>query len=106
MDHLGIDDFKANHMEFVNGYSTGRVMPPVMASATKATVDTRICRARKYQPFGFVRIFRQHLGPADAVDRRASGRGLSGLSVKADCVAARLGDLGFEVGKFAADMHR
>jgi HAD superfamily hydrolase (TIGR01490 family) len=37
MDHLGIDDYKANHMEFVNGYSTGRIIPPVMASATKAT---------------------------------------------------------------------
>jgi HAD superfamily hydrolase (TIGR01490 family) len=37
MDHLGMDDFKANHMEFVNGYSTGRIIPPVMASATKAT---------------------------------------------------------------------
>ncbi len=36
MDHLGMDDFKANHMEFVNGYSTGRIIPPVMASATKA----------------------------------------------------------------------
>ena len=36
MDHLGIDDFKANCMEFVNGYSTGRIIPPVMASATKA----------------------------------------------------------------------
>src|SRR5438552_14406164 len=36
MDHLGIDDFKANHMEFVNGYSTGRIIPPIMASATKA----------------------------------------------------------------------
>jgi len=36
MAHLGIDDFKANHMEFVNGYSTGRIIPPVMASATKA----------------------------------------------------------------------
>ncbi len=36
MDHLGIDDYKANHMEFVNGYSTGRIIPPIMASATKA----------------------------------------------------------------------
>ena len=36
MDHLGIDDFKANRLEFVNGYATGRVLPPVMASATKA----------------------------------------------------------------------
>ena len=36
MDHLGIDDYVANRMEFVNGYATGRVLPPVMASATKA----------------------------------------------------------------------
>jgi len=36
MDHLGIDDYKANKLEFVNGYATGRVLPPVMASATKA----------------------------------------------------------------------
>jgi HAD superfamily hydrolase (TIGR01490 family) len=35
-DHLGIDDFVANRLEFVNGYATGRVLPPVMASATKA----------------------------------------------------------------------
>jgi HAD superfamily hydrolase (TIGR01490 family) len=36
MEHLGIDDYKANRLEFVNGYATGRVLPPVMASATKA----------------------------------------------------------------------
>lgn len=35
-EYLGIDEFKANQMEFVNGYSTGRILPPVMASATKA----------------------------------------------------------------------
>jgi HAD superfamily hydrolase (TIGR01490 family) len=36
MDYLGIDDFVANRLEFVNGVATGRVLPPVMASATKA----------------------------------------------------------------------
>jgi HAD superfamily hydrolase (TIGR01490 family) len=36
MDYLGIEDYKANRLEFVNGYATGRVLPPVMASATKA----------------------------------------------------------------------
>jgi HAD superfamily hydrolase (TIGR01490 family) len=36
MDHLGIDEFAANRLEFVNGYATGRLLPPVMASATKA----------------------------------------------------------------------
>lgn len=35
-EYLGIDEYKANRMEFVNGYSTGRILPPVMASATKA----------------------------------------------------------------------
>lgn len=36
MQHLGIDHYKANRLEFVNGYATGRILPPVMASATKA----------------------------------------------------------------------
>ncbi len=36
MTHLGIDDYAANRLEFVNGYATGRLLPPVMASATKA----------------------------------------------------------------------
>lgn len=36
MKHLGIDEYKANRLEFVNGYATGRILPPVMASATKA----------------------------------------------------------------------
>ncbi len=36
MKHLEIDDFVANRLEFVNGIATGRLLPPVMASATKA----------------------------------------------------------------------
>jgi HAD superfamily hydrolase (TIGR01490 family) len=36
MDYLGIDHYVANRLEFVNGYATGRLLPPVMASATKA----------------------------------------------------------------------
>ena len=36
-EYLGIDDFAANRLEFVNGYATGRLLPPVMASATKAS---------------------------------------------------------------------
>ncbi len=35
-DYLGIDEFAANRLEFVNGHATGRLLPPVMASATKA----------------------------------------------------------------------
>ncbi len=36
MDYLEVDDFVANRLEFVNGRATGRLLPPVMASATKA----------------------------------------------------------------------
>jgi len=36
VDYLEIDEYKANRLEFVNGYATGRILPPVMASATKA----------------------------------------------------------------------
>jgi HAD superfamily hydrolase (TIGR01490 family) len=34
--YLEIDEFVSNRLEFVNGYATGRILPPVMASATKA----------------------------------------------------------------------
>ncbi len=37
MEHLGIDDYVANRLEFVNGIATGRLLPPVMAAATKAS---------------------------------------------------------------------
>ena len=35
-EYLGIEEFVSNRLEFVNGYATGRILPPVMASATKA----------------------------------------------------------------------
>ena len=37
MQHLGIIDYVANQLEFVNGVATGRLLPPVMAAATKAS---------------------------------------------------------------------
>jgi HAD superfamily hydrolase (TIGR01490 family) len=37
VEHMGFDDFVANRLEFVNGLATGRLLPPVMASATKAS---------------------------------------------------------------------
>ena len=37
MRYLGVDDFVANRLEFVNGVATGRLLPPVLASATKAS---------------------------------------------------------------------
>ncbi|MGH9944291.1 MAG: HAD family hydrolase [Pyrinomonadaceae bacterium] len=37
MDYLGIEDYAANHLEFVNGVATGRLLPPVLAAATKAS---------------------------------------------------------------------
>ncbi|HEU4594041.1 MAG TPA: HAD family phosphatase [Pyrinomonadaceae bacterium] len=37
MDYLGIEEYVANRLEFVNGVATGRLVPPVLASATKAS---------------------------------------------------------------------
>lgn len=37
LDYLRIDDYVANRLEFVNSKATGRLLPPVMASATKAS---------------------------------------------------------------------
>jgi len=35
--HLGFDDYVCNHLEFVDGRATGRLKPPIMAAATKAS---------------------------------------------------------------------
>ncbi|MCG5054772.1 MAG: HAD-IB family hydrolase [Myxococcales bacterium] len=35
--HLGFDDCVCNHLEFVDGLATGRLKPPVIAAATKAS---------------------------------------------------------------------
>ena len=37
LKHLGFDDCVCNHLEFVNGVATGRLKPPVMAAASKAS---------------------------------------------------------------------
>ncbi len=37
MGYLGIEDYVANRLEFVNGIATGRLLPPVLAAATKAS---------------------------------------------------------------------
>jgi len=37
MEYLGVDDYVTNRLEFVNGVATGRLLPPVLASATKAS---------------------------------------------------------------------
>lgn len=35
--HLRIDDWITNRLEFVDGFATGRLLPPVMVNATKAS---------------------------------------------------------------------
>jgi len=37
MEYLGITDYVANRLEFVKGVATGRLLPPVLAAATKAS---------------------------------------------------------------------
>jgi HAD superfamily hydrolase (TIGR01490 family) len=35
--HLKIDDWITNRLEFVDGFATGRLLPPIMANASKAS---------------------------------------------------------------------
>jgi HAD superfamily hydrolase (TIGR01490 family) len=35
-EHLGVDEWAGNRLEFINHRCTGRMLPPVMATATKA----------------------------------------------------------------------
>lgn len=37
MKHLGIETYVTNRLEFVDGVATGRLIPPVIAAATKAS---------------------------------------------------------------------
>jgi len=37
MEHLNITEYITNRLEFVNGAATGRLLPPIMAAATKAS---------------------------------------------------------------------
>jgi len=41
--YLGVDDLIANHMEFINGYATGRVIKPLLAGAQKAVAIRAYC---------------------------------------------------------------
>jgi HAD superfamily hydrolase (TIGR01490 family) len=42
-DHLGADDLIANRMRFVQGFATGRVVPPIIEGAHKALVIRDWC---------------------------------------------------------------
>ena len=42
-DHLGADDLIANRMHFVDGYATGRVVPPIIEGAHKALAIRDYC---------------------------------------------------------------
>ena len=41
--HLGADDFIANRMHFVDGFATGRVVPPIVEGAHKALILRDYC---------------------------------------------------------------
>ena len=101
MDYLGIDDYVANRLEFVNGYATGRILPPVMASATKAKWMREYAERENINLSESYRLFRQHLGSADALDCRSSGGRQSRFSLETNGFAARLGDFEFEVKRLS-----
>ncbi len=56
MEHLGVDDYVANRLEFVNGVATGRLLPPVMAAATKASWMRIYAERRRHQPERLLRL--------------------------------------------------
>lgn len=45
--HLGFEEFACNRLEFVDGRCTGRMLPPVMAAATKAAWIREWCEERE-----------------------------------------------------------
>jgi len=42
-DHLGADDLIANRMHFIDGFATGRVVPPIVEGAHKAVAIRDFC---------------------------------------------------------------
>ena len=40
--HLGVDDYVANRLEFVDGVATGRLLPPVMAARDQGELDPQL----------------------------------------------------------------
>ncbi len=69
--HLKIDDYVTNRLEFVDGYATGRLLPPVMAAATKASWMRIYAEKERLEPVRLLRLLRQHERPAHALGRRA-----------------------------------
>ncbi|MCB9558605.1 MAG: HAD-IB family hydrolase [Deltaproteobacteria bacterium] len=47
VEHLGMDLCVANRLEFVGGLATGRLLPPVLAAATKASWIRTYCEAQQ-----------------------------------------------------------
>ena len=97
MEHLGITEYVTNRLEFVNGVATGRLLPPVMAAATKASWIRTYTEREGHQPERLVRLHGQHERSADVVDRRSPGGDKSGYAFAANSAAPRLADTEFEM---------
>ena len=78
MEHLGIEEYVANRLEFVNGVATGRLLPPVMAAATKAS---------------WIRVFAEREG-LSLSDSYAYTDSMSDLAVVTSCTAPRISHAG------------
>ena len=97
MEHLGITEYVTNRLEFVNGMATGRLLPPVMAAATKASWIRTYTEREGHQPERLLRLYRQHERSADAVDRRSSGGDQPGYAFATNSASSRLADTEFEI---------
>ena len=97
MEYLGVDDFVANRLEFVNGVATGRLLPPVLASATKASWIRTYAEREGLKPERLLRLQRQHERPAHALNRRPPRRGQPRHASQADRAPPRLADFESEM---------
>ena len=92
--HLGIDDWVTNRLEYVEGKATGRLLPPVMAAATKASWMRVYAETRGAEPLRLLQLLGQHERPAHAVGGGTSHGGEPRLPPAQHGPATRLADSG------------
>ena len=87
---LGIEEFTANRLEFADGVATGRLVPPVMASATKASWIRNYAEREGISAERLLQLCGQHERSAHAGHGRASHGHESGYEAEEHRPPARL----------------
>ena len=92
--HLKIDDYVTNRLEFVDGYATGRLLPPGDGRRDEGQLDAHLRGEGEPEPVRLLRLQRQHERPAHAVGRGAPDGGQPRHPAAQHGAAARLADSG------------